>query len=102
MPYEPSSHNAVLRSPKEVGKRIRFIRKFHGLTQPVFAKALGVHQGTVSGWETGKPRYTLGLDTAHAICDIYKATLDFIYRGEPDQLRGEMKATWIARLKAQP
>jgi transcriptional regulator with XRE-family HTH domain len=37
-----------------VGKRIKKLREAHGWTQAKFAKNLGVSQGTVSAWESGK------------------------------------------------
>ncbi|MCU1279115.1 MAG: hypothetical protein JWM53_2661 [bacterium] len=34
---------------------IRFLRKYLGYNRPMFAKVMGVDEGTVSHWETGRP-----------------------------------------------
>lgn len=41
---------------KEVGHRIRMLRKARGLTQPQLAKAIGCAQSTISELETGESR----------------------------------------------
>jgi putative zinc finger/helix-turn-helix YgiT family protein len=34
---------------------IRFLRKYLGYDRPLFAKVMGVDEGTVAHWETGRP-----------------------------------------------
>ena len=53
---------------KELGSRIRELRRENGLTQSEFAKILGVSSHTVSIWELGKvsPRQ----DAKTAICAL--------------------------------
>jgi len=40
---------------KLTNAEIRFLRKYLGYDRPMFAKVMGVDEGTVSHWETGRP-----------------------------------------------
>lgn len=40
---------------KLTSDEIRFLRKYLGYDRPMFAKVMGVDEGTVSHWETGRP-----------------------------------------------
>lgn len=59
---KPFNRNSIRRGPKSatkaklgsVGWRIQKLRKLHDLTQTEFARQVGVGQGAVSAWETGK------------------------------------------------
>lgn len=74
-----SARNVPDRSDKDIGRRLAMVRTLAKLTQDEMAESLGVTQGTYSAWETGGRH--LGLNSAHAICDVYDVTLDWLYRG---------------------
>ena len=67
------------RSRHAIGARIVLVRELSKLKQVAFAKRLGVTQGALSGWESGKRH--LGLGTALTICDQFRVSLDFLYTG---------------------
>lgn len=70
----------------QVAKRVRWVRKFLGMTQVQFAKALGARQQAVNGWENGNPKYSIGLGYAIVLCTKFELSLDFIYLGKKGNL----------------
>lgn len=83
-------------SPKGIGKRIRARRLALGLSQPKLAKALGIPQQTIAGWETGvakRPRMLL--EAANVLC----TTQEWLLREEgpevsvPDNPKAQIAAT---------
>src|SRR5689334_11137183 len=52
----------------EIGARIRFERKKRKWTQEQLAERVGVDQGTVSGWESGK---TISLNALREVLQEY-------------------------------
>jgi transcriptional regulator with XRE-family HTH domain len=65
-------------------------RQALGLAQKEFADRAGLAANTYNQYETG--RNIPALDRAHALCDTYALTLDWIYRGDPSGLRYELAA----------
>lgn len=63
----------------ESGKRIKSLRKKHGLTQEEFAELLGIALNTVSRIEIGQRG--ISVDLAIEIVARFDTTLDFIYLG---------------------
>jgi len=94
-----SSRESPDRSPKAVGKRLALLREIHNLDQDEIAESIGVTQGTYSNWETGSR--PLGIQSAHAICDEYDVTLDWLYRGRMGSLPLPLENA-IRRLKLGP
>lgn len=60
--------------------RVEALRKFMGLSQEAFAKALQVSRQTVSSIETGK--YNPSLDLAFAISDFFEKSIEEIFMHE--------------------
>ena len=63
----------------ESGKRIKSLRKKHGLTQEEFADQLGIALNTVSRIEIGQRG--ISVDLAIELVVRFNTTLDFIYLG---------------------
>lgn len=68
----------------ESGKRIKSLRKKHGLTQEEFAELLGIALNTVSRIEIGQRG--ISVDLAIEIVARFNTTLDFIYLGREKNL----------------
>lgn len=63
-------------------------RQALGLAQGDFALRAGIAANTYNQYESGKNMPAL--DRAQALCDAYKLTLDWIYRGDQSGLRYEL------------
>ena len=63
-------------SKKEIGKRLKLVRKKYNLTQSELADFLNTSQSTISAYESG--RTTLLTSFALAICEKYKISLDWL------------------------
>ena len=70
-----------------IAYRLRLTREAFGMDQGVFAAKAGVAANTYNQYETGKNAPSL--DVAHKLCDTWKLTLDWIYRGDASSLRHE-------------
>lgn len=68
------------RSKADVGARLELTRHAVGLDQQTFAAEAGLKASTYNQYETGKNMPQLA--AAHALCDQYRLSLDWIYRGE--------------------
>lgn len=64
---------------KESGKRIRNLRKQHGLTQEQLAEQLGIALNTVSRIEIGYRG--ISVDLAIELAVRFNTTLDYIFLG---------------------
>ncbi len=60
----------------EIGKMISKLRKEKGLNQRDFAKFLGVSNGAIGMWETGKRQPDL--DTIEKIASFFNVTVDYL------------------------
>ena len=49
-------------------ERLKYLRKYYGYTQSTLAEKLGVTQGTVAMWETGKRRKCSVTNRRKRIC----------------------------------
>jgi transcriptional regulator with XRE-family HTH domain len=87
------------RDRSAVGARLELSRQALGIDQGAFAQGAGLKGNTYNQYETGTnmPR----LDAAHALCDTYHLTLDWIYRGDPAGLRYDTAAAVNAIRKAR-
>ena len=62
--------------------RLKEARKAKGLTQAEVSEYIGVTQGGLSNWETGRNR--VDLTTLHRLADLYGVTTDYLL-GKDDQ-----------------
>ena len=53
-------------------ERLKYLRKYYGYTQSTLAEKLGVTQGTVAMWETGKRRKCSVTNRRKRICHMNK------------------------------
>lgn len=67
-----------------VGRRLELTRQALGFDQQTFAREAGLKASTYNQYETGKNMPQIV--AAHALCDRYRLSLDWIYRGEMDGL----------------
>lgn len=65
---------------KEIGNRIRFLRKRDGLSQEVLAFELGISKNSLCDIERGKTE--LKVSTLLAISDFFQISTDWILRGD--------------------
>ena len=81
------------RSVESVARRLVQTRLALEVGQSEFAKRAGLAQNTYNQFERGKRR--LSLEAAHALCDEYRLTLDWLYRGDlssmPHALAGTLR-----------
>jgi len=61
---------------KSIGSRISDLRRAEGISQEELGAAIGVSRSTIAGIETGGDRS--GIETAIAIADYYKVSLDWL------------------------
>ncbi|MBO4787451.1 MAG: helix-turn-helix transcriptional regulator [Lachnospiraceae bacterium] len=67
-------------------ERLKYLRKYYGYTQSTLAEKLGVTQGTVAMWETGKR--TPDYDTLKVLSEYFDRSADYILGfSEDDSLR---------------
>lgn len=75
------------RSRDGIAYRLRLTREAFGMDQTTFAARASVNSNTYNQYETGKN--VPSLEVAHKLCDAWKITLDWIYRGDPSSLKHE-------------
>lgn len=77
----------VAKQPKfiDIGERLRVTREAEGLLQNEFADRAGLAYNTYNQYEQGWTRPKI--ENAIRLCETYKLTLDWIYRGDPSGLR---------------
>ena len=68
-----------------IGERLRVTREAEGLQQNEYAERAGLAVNTYNQYEQGKTRPKI--ENAVKLCETYKLTLDWIYRGDPSGLR---------------
>lgn len=73
------------RTAPAIGARLLLTRQALGLAQNEFAERAGLATNTYNQYETGKNIPSIPM--AHAICDAFGLTLDWIYRGDQSGLR---------------
>lgn len=64
---------------REVGARVRALRKARGVTQAEIAAAVGVERATITGIETGAAMP--GRETMTALAQLFAVSLDYIESG---------------------
>lgn len=83
-------------SPEAIAERVKWLRKHVGLNQTAFGKRVGAGQQAVSGWETGDPKYSIGVGYAMELCRVFDVSLDWIYRGRTSGLTVAMEQAYTA------
>lgn len=61
---------------KVIGKRLRLLRREHGLSAKEAAKKANYSYRTMISWEEGK--YRPSLDALVIMADLYNVTLDYL------------------------
>lgn len=84
VPYAGMKDDHRERTVSAIGERLRLTRQVAGLNQNEFCGRANIAANTYNQYEQGKRRPSL--DHANALCDAYKLTLDWIYRGDPSNL----------------
>lgn len=59
-----------------IGNNLRYCREEIEMTQKELGFVFGVHESTISGWETGKD--TIPLRKLVKFCNLYNYSLDFV------------------------
>ena len=72
-------HGGMYYDLVESGKRIKALRKEHGLTQEQLAEQLGVAANTIARIETGNRG--ISIDLAIELVVLFETTLDYIFLG---------------------
>jgi DNA-binding XRE family transcriptional regulator len=70
-----------------ISYRLRLTREAFGVDQTVFAGRAGVASNTYNQYESGKN--VPSLEVAHKLCDTWRLSFDWIYRGDASSLRHE-------------
>jgi len=70
-----------------VSHRLALLRQFHSDKAAEFCRKAGIAQSTWNNYETGDRR--ISLDAAIRLCNRFRITLDWIYRGEQYGLPAE-------------
>lgn len=63
----------------EIGRRLKMLRDYHGVTSEVWAKRHGYSKSQYTNWEAGIRR--IPVEKAEELADRYGLTLELIYRG---------------------
>jgi DNA-binding XRE family transcriptional regulator len=87
------------RSLARIAERLRKIREALGMNQAEFARRAGMSRNAYNAYE--KARERPALDQALRLCDTYKLTLDWIYRGDDSGLRADLADAIRAITKAR-
>lgn len=69
-------------TPQTKGERVKFIRTQKGYTLDQMSSMTGISKGFLSGFENNKS--DIGGEYLRKIADALQASLDYIYRGEPN------------------
>jgi transcriptional regulator with XRE-family HTH domain len=69
---------------KALARRLELTREALDLNAAQLCKRIGIKENRWSQYESGERRITL--EVAEALCDEFGLSLDWIYRGKPDQL----------------
>lgn len=73
-----------------IAYRLTLTREALGYDQGAFAQRAGLKANTYNQYETGIN--APNMDAAHRLCDTYKLSLDWIFRGDTSSLRRETAA----------
>lgn len=79
-----AEHAARERLKRDVGERLRLVRQVLDLGQGEFARRAKIEPNTYNQIELGIKMPSI--ETAIALCDAHKISLDWIFRGEPGDM----------------
>jgi len=85
-----ATHDNMVRRPLEIAYRLLKSREALGKTQTELARELHIAQNRWSQYETG--RRIITVDIAILLADIYGIGLDWVYRGDPNDLPAELRS----------
>jgi transcriptional regulator with XRE-family HTH domain len=71
-----------------IGQRLLHTRQALGIGQTAFAERAKISSTAYNQYENGKKRPSI--ENAVALCEAFDLTLDWIYRGDPSNLRYEL------------
>lgn len=71
-------------------ERFKLLREQAGLTQTAFARAFGVAQSTVAGWESGSREPNIA--TVRRLAEYFGVTADYLLGGEAPALDERLEA----------
>lgn len=74
-----------------IGRRLKMTREALGLSQAEFASRAGLSKNAYNMYEKGKQRPSI--ESAIALVETYRITLDWIYLGDNSALRHDMVET---------
>jgi transcriptional regulator with XRE-family HTH domain len=69
---------------RAIGQRLKLAREALGYGQKEFAAGAEIAGNAYNQYEQARTRPSI--DNANALCDVYRLTLDYIYRGDVDSL----------------
>ena len=81
---------------KDIGKRLKFARERKGLKQNRIAKTLGVHNSTLSKYESGERE--LDNETLVKLSELYEVSPQWIITGEDQEVKEKNNAETTIQL----
>lgn len=84
---EPANPSSIPLHPRNLGERLRYLRKRFGFTQVELCTALGCEQSLISNWEVGRVKPT-ALALA-ALARHYRVTGSALETGEAFQMEAD-------------
>lgn len=72
------------RLKEAVGERLRLVRRVLDMPQGEFGRRAGIEANTYNQIEAGKKLPSI--ETGIALCEQYRISLDWIFRGEPGDM----------------
>lgn len=79
---------------KDIGARLKWHRRYVGMTQQEYANAIGEQRSNYTRWEIGSQR--LSLNGALAIRERFGLSLDWLYLGRVEALPTNISNAWLS------
>lgn len=86
------AHAVATKRERLVPREVRFLRKYLGYSGVDFAKAIGVEAATVSRWEAGTQKMTIGLERLLRLMVLHEEPIDYYPRERLPELGSEEPA----------
>lgn len=87
-PSSPEHDAARDKLRREVGYRLRLVRRVLDMTQADFCRPAGIASNAYSMIESGERLPSI--EVAIALCEAYRVSMDWIFRGEPGDMSARM------------
>jgi transcriptional regulator with XRE-family HTH domain len=78
-----------MRTPQDIGTRIRATRRDRGLTQDELADRVGVSRSAVAQWETGRTGQVTG--NLSRIAGVLEVNVEYLMFGDDKHAAGEVR-----------